>query len=321
MLNAPIIGALLVEVPSFSLQQLHLLFPSQMPACEAFMKATSLPDFLAKIANADFNTLEQFSMGLTNMGVPYNLAMPTLTTWRSALSQQQAQGMGPLLSALQSEQWEMIKNLQNPILLRYAALAKLKTGDFAGASADFLKLLETEPQNTDFLCGLARCYVQLDSAIDAVAAFEKALMFDNTLEGALLPELREARSKAEASLANMPNEYWLAYLEKLFASQQFEQLGKTAQRFLQKEGFPQAEVHFYIGLSLQAQYNYKEAIQQFDKALALKEDHLYYTHRGIAKYNSNKGKDALKDFQKALAINEEDDQARQYLEMLQPKGA
>lgn len=318
MLNPHLISALIAEFPNWNQaveleKKLNILFPFQKTETENFVKVFEIPDFFRKIEKADFNVLQEFSTVLIDLGTPYNLAMPTLTSWRSALALRQKKGILELIDLLEKQNWQQVLTITESLFLPYIAFAKMQTADNEGAISDYKSILETEPQNTVIWYILGKIYLTNQDHLSAVDAFEKAVLFGFENEN-LQTELALARNNFENSVQQENAEYWLSYMEKLAAFHELEKLEKIAIKMLANPDFPQAEANYFCGFAYK-NTDFEKAISHFDKAIELGAQSFFYTQRGIAKFNLQQLKQAAEDFKQAIKLNSEDDQARQYLEV------
>ena len=68
-----------------------------------------------------------------------------------------------------------------------------------------------------------------------------------------------------------------------------------------------ADTAFYKGLTDQNAGKYKQAIEQYDKSIALNPDYAEaYNNRGVAKYSLGYHEDAIKDYEQAIRLNPDD---------------
>jgi len=76
---------------------------------------------------------------------------------------------------------------------------------------------------------------------------------------------------------------------------------------------PQAQVHFYRGLAFRVKGKFPQALEDFNKAIALDpKQPLYYLRRGILLLRSAKYQEALSDFAGVTELDPEQDQAFGY---------
>ncbi len=125
-----------------------------------------------------------------------------------------------------------------------AGTANERTGDYQGARRSYLRGLELEPGNVDLLNALGWAFFQEGKSAEAIAVYEKVLALD--------PTHLKAHNNVALALAELG------------------QVDKAALHFRKSLKLePKAEIYSDLGFVLDRQGKYEEAVENYDKALAL----------------------------------------------------
>ncbi len=325
MLHIPSLSSLLAispqPIPDQKLweENLTLLFPYRKQWVKAFLQCLEIEGFMERIKTADFNLLQDWVQKLTNLGVSYNFAMPSLTAWRGALQLPNEEGFetAHLLNYLQNHAWQEILNLDK-IPEFYHLWAFFQKKEYENSVLKAKELLIHSPQDVVVLYILGKAYFHLGEYLWAVEFLERALQFGLT-EAEDAPFLIEqSRKKLEEQTQELPLAYWQDWAEKLIAAKEWQVLEKMSDLVeAQVADFPKADLLYYRALC--CEYDLKKSILLFTKAIEITPKHYFYTQRAEVYLKLKRKKEAVSDFRTAIQLNEEDDQARQGLENLEKK--
>lgn len=210
-------------------------------------------------------------------------------------------------------------------------------GDFAGARAEFERTLELDPSNVAAPRLLADTLVKLGDFAAALPAYEKAIAADSTRF-----ELYYAAADAAAQVYTKPEELgklveaYRAALRKdpsnPLAFQAAIGLASAGSKMkdneIALEGYQRAvkakpdspTAHYNYAVILQKMKRSKEAVEQLESAIALKEPYgqAHYVLAGIYYNDLNQTEKALAHYEKAAADPEFDkaDKAKQSADMI-----
>lgn len=323
MLHIPTVASLLIDFPSTHKalweENLTLLFPYRKQWIKAFLQCLEIDQFLDKVQTADFNLLQEWTQVLTQAGLPYNLAMPSLTTWRGALqlNKEETFSTTELLKNLQKGSWDEIQKMEQ-IPAIYHLWASFQKQDFQSAVPNAHEILTNAPQDEVVLYIIGNAYFYLGEYVWATTFLERAVHFGMNEAKDVGTLIEQAHQELEEKAQELPLTYWQEWAEKLISVKEWQTLEKISNLIeTQIPAFPKADLMYYRALC--AEQDTKKSLQLFTKAIELTPKHYFYTQRGEVYLKLNKKKEAIADFRMAISLNEEDDKARQYLESLGKK--
>lgn len=325
MLHIPTVASLLVAVPNpisnkkLWEENLIILFPYRKHSINAFLQCLEIEGFIDKIKTADFNLLQDLVQKLTDLQVPYNFTMPSLTTWRGALqfSNEETFKIADLLNYLKNNSWREIITLSQ-IPEFYRLWAFFQKQDYQNAVIKAKELLINSPQDEVVLYILGNSFFHLGEYLWTVEFLESSLLFGMTEAEDVRLLIEQSRQKLEEQAQQLPLSYWQTWAEKLILTKEWKVLEKLID-LVEKHvlNFPKDDLFYYRGLC--CEYDFKKSILFFTQAIEINPKHYFYTQRGEVYLKLKKKKEAASDFRTAIQLNEEDDQARQLLESINNK--
>lgn len=95
----------------------------------------------------------------------------------------------------------------------------------------------------------------------------------------------------------------LTLATKLFNNKNYEEAVKYFEKYLNSTTEKNSDIYFMLGISYFQLLNFNKAIENYSKAIEIKETHTLYNNRGIAYAELKLFNEAISDYSKAIEIN------------------